>query len=215
MKKIEKNNNDTYWNHNTAYHNWVLSNVKGRDSILDVGCGEGLLIYKLSKVCKNIIGIDTHEPSIEKAKKRIKNINNVSIIKTGFEEYNEKDNTYEAIIFVASIHHMNFNLSIKKSAKLLKPGGVLLIVGLARPKRFIDYFIEYARFIPCKIGDMFHEVKGDVGAPIKDAEETMEDIINITKKELPNSKIKYALYYRYLLKWIKPNKDSNEKEEKL
>lgn len=203
MKKI---NSDIYWNHNTAYHNWILFNVKDKENVLDVGCGEGLLISKLSKVCKNVIGIDTHEPSIKKAIDRINNIQNVSIIKTGFEEYNEKENSFDAIIFVASIHHMNLNSSIKKSVKLLKPGGVLLIVGLAQPKRFIDYFIEYARFIPCKIGDMFHEVRGDVGAPIKDSEQTMEDIINITKKELPMAKIKYALYYRYLLKWIKPNK---------
>ena len=28
---------DTYWNHNTAYHNWLLANVKSRNTVLNVG----------------------------------------------------------------------------------------------------------------------------------------------------------------------------------
>lgn len=209
LKTSEKHNVDTYWNHNTAYHKWLLSQVKGRANVLDVGCGDGLLVYRLSKVCDQVIGIDTHRPSIEKAKQRLCNTKNASIIMGGFESLNRAPRTFDAIIFVASLHHMDLEFCIKKSVELLKPGGKLLIVGLAHPQSVFDWIIEIGRILPVKLGDLFHDVKGDIGAPIKGANERLGDIRKIAKKELPNAKIKQALYYRYLLSWVKP-KENNQ-----
>jgi SAM-dependent methyltransferase len=200
MKSLKQNE---YWNHNTAYHNWIISNIKGKDKILDVGCGDGLLVYKLATVCKQVIGIDTHLPSIEKSKRRLKEYNNASILKVGFEDFNGEIKSFDAIIFVASLHHMDLDFCIDRSKELLKPNGKLLVVGLAKPYSILDKIIEIVRFVPVKIGDLVHNVKGDVGAPIVDWKESLNDIRNIAKNKLPNSKIKQALYYRYLLIWEK------------
>lgn len=195
---------DIYWNHNTAYHKWILSKVKGKDKVLDVGCGEGLLVYRLSKECKQVIGIDVHGPSIEKARKRIKNIKNSCVEEIGFEDFGVEPNSFDAVIFVATIHHMDLNFCVNKSIKLLKPGGQLLIVGLAHPYTLIDKIIEILRVLPVKISDLFHDVKGDVGAPIADYRETLKEIRELSKNILPNVKIKQGLYFRYLLSWKKP-----------
>ncbi|MDP4092109.1 MAG: class I SAM-dependent methyltransferase [Bacillota bacterium] len=206
MKTSSKTDIDTYWNHNTVYHKWLLSHVKGRKNVLDVGCGDGLLVYRLSKVCDQVIGIDTHRPSIEKAKQRLYNTKNTSVINVGFENFKGEPHTFDAIIFVASLHHMDLDFCIKKSVELLKPSGKLLIVGLAHPQSVFDWIIKIGRILPVKLGDLFHDVKGDVGAPITNAKERLGDIRKIAKEELPNAKIKQALYYRYLLTWVKPNK---------
>ncbi len=195
---------DTYWNHNTVYHKWILSQVRKNDRVLDVGCGDGLLVYKLANKTKEVLGIDKHIPSIEKAKKRIENLKKASIISVGFEDFDYEPNSFDAIIFVASIHHMNLETCIDKAIELLKPNGKLLIVGLANPYNVFDKIIEVGRFLPVKIGDIFHEVKGDVGAPIMDYKGTLNDIRSIVKTKLPNAKVKQVLYYRYLLKWVKP-----------
>ena len=200
---MKKNGMEIYWNHNTAYHKWILSQIKNQDKILDVGCGDGLLVYRLAPICKEVIGIDTHTPSIETAKKRTKNFKNTSIISASFESFNEKSSSFDVIIFVASIHHMNLDFCINKSKELLKPGGKLLIVGLAHPYSILDKIIEIGRVLPAKIGDLFHEVKGDVGAPIMDYKENLSDIRTVAEKKLPGAKLKQALYYRYLLKWKK------------
>ena len=99
---------------------------------------------------------------------------------------------------------MNLETCIDKAIELLKPNGKLLIVGLANPYNVFDKIIEVGRFLPVKIGDIFHEVKGDVGAPIMDYKGTLNDIRSIVKTKLPNAKVKQVLYYRYLLKWVKP-----------
>ena len=101
---------------------------------------------------------------------------------------------------------MDLDFCIKKSVELLKPNGKLLIVGLAHPESIFDWIIEIGRILPVKLGDLFHDVKGDVGAPITNAKERLGDIRKIAKEKLPNAKIKQALYYRYLLTWVKPNK---------
>lgn len=39
---------DEYWNHNTAYHAWLIDiTARHRGHVLDVGCGEGLLVRRL------------------------------------------------------------------------------------------------------------------------------------------------------------------------
>lgn len=203
---MKKNNDEIYWNHNTVYHKWILAQVKEQDKVLDVGCGEGLLVYRLAQKCKEVIGIDVHIPSIEKAKKRIENLKNSSVLSVGFENFDGEPNSFDTIIFVASIHHMDLETCIDKSIEFLKTGGKLLIVGLAHPYNILDKIVEIGRVLPAKIGDLFHEVKGDVGAPIMDYKETLNDIRTIVANKLPNAKVKQALYYRYLLKWIKPEK---------
>lgn len=200
---MKKNNVEIYWNHNTAYHKWIISQVKEQDKVLDVGCGEGLLVYRLAQKCKEVMGIDTHIPSIEKSKKRIEGLENASVIPVEFEDFDGEQNYFDAIVFVASIHHMDMEFCIDKSKKLLKPSGKLLIVGLAYPYTILDRVIETSCFLPVKIGDLFHKVRGDVGAPIVDYKVTLNDIRTIVKNKLPNAKLKHALYYRYLLKWIK------------
>jgi SAM-dependent methyltransferase len=206
FKTIGENGSETYWNHNTAYHKWILLQIKGKNKVLDVGCGDGFLVYKLAKVCDQVIGIDIHTPSIKKAKQRLHNFKNTSVIATRFEDFEGEPESFDAIIFVASLHHMNLELCINKSIELLKSGGKLLIVGLAHPYSIFDNIIEIGRVLPAKLGGLFHNERADVGAPIADFKENLGDIRNIAKNKLPNAKIKQALYYRYLLSWVKPEK---------
>lgn len=204
QKKAFRNDPEIYWNHNTAYHKWILSQVKGKDKVLDVGCGDGLLVHRLAGVCGHVIGIDNHAPSIERAKNRLRNLKNAQVVKEGLEDFKVEPNSFDAVIFVASLHHMDLGFCIDKSIELLKPNGRLLVVGLARPHSILDSVIEFGRILPAKFGDLFHDVKGDVGAPIADWGGDLGDIRAIVKLKLPNAKIRQALYYRYLLNWTKP-----------
>ena len=104
MKRMKT---DAYWNHNTAYHRWILKHAKGRDRVLDVGCGDGLLVQKLTRICNHVVGIDPHGPCIEAAKRRLANTGNVSLIETNFETYEGPPDTFDMIVFVASLHHMD------------------------------------------------------------------------------------------------------------
>ena len=47
------------WNHNTAYHPWILEHARVSGRALDVGCGDGLLVSRLSPICAHVTGIDS------------------------------------------------------------------------------------------------------------------------------------------------------------
>lgn len=186
---------DTYWNHNVAYHNWIIKHIKENDKVLDVGCGEGLLLQKISNITKNITGIEPDKNSYNKAIKR-----NIQVINEEFENYN---NTYkyDVIIFVASIHHMDFEKAILKAKSMLNQEGKIIIVGLSKNKNISDYIIELLRIIPTKIASIIYKEKTseDIRVPTAKPNTSYKEIKNIVKKHFTNYKIKHALYYRYLL----------------
>lgn len=193
------------WNHNFAYFKWIKKKLGNRKDILDVGCGNGNLLIYLNDSKKNLIGIDPSDKSINYAKNICKNKKNINFLNLTFEEYLKEDNSLDAVIFVASIHHMDMEFAIKKALKLLKRNGILIIVGLSTPSNIIDYLIEFSRIIPCFISSHIHKMKDSEDLNIKTSYKfpTMNYIRKMKKKYLPNSKIRYGLYYRYLLTYVK------------
>lgn len=189
-----------YWNHNIAYYKWIKRKVKNKRNILDVGCGDGTLVNFLSDSNKKIIGIDSNKKSIELANKNKKE--NTYFYNQSFEEYKE-NKKFDAIIFVASIHHMDIYFSIKKAKSLLRKNGIIIIVGLASPSNFKDKLIDLLRVIPSKTISLFHKHKTSEALGIKTNYKfpTMNEIRVINKKLLSNCKMKSGLHWRYLLTW--------------
>lgn len=194
---------NNYWTHNVAYHNWVLKQIKNNDVVLDVGCGDGLLVQKISSLCKKVTGIEVDFPCVQKANKRIENISNAKIIKSSFEKADIKQGSIDVIVFVASIHHMDMQCAIKKAKSLLAPNGRIIIVGCAKSERIFDIFLDMIRVIPAKIGSIVHGEKngGLIGVPTKSPQLSYREVYNIIFRCLRGAKIRRGLYYRYLMTW--------------
>jgi 2-polyprenyl-3-methyl-5-hydroxy-6-metoxy-1,4-benzoquinol methylase len=48
----------------------VFSMIKPSDVVLDVGCGIGRFTFRLSKICKEVVGIDSSSEAIKICKKK-------------------------------------------------------------------------------------------------------------------------------------------------
>ena len=197
---------DTYWNHNTAYHSWILRRMSGAGSVLDVGCGDGLLLERLSPVCASVTGIEPDPGAAELARQRTSALGNVRVIRADFTTVPLPSASFNALIFSASLHHMDMETALRKAADLLTPGGVLLIVGLAKPESAGDYLIEALRVIPAKTGSLVHGERrgGSPDVPVRDPETGLGTIRRTCAAILPGAKIRRGLYYRWLLRWRKP-----------
>ena len=114
-------NDNIYWNHNTFYYKWIKEQIKPNSKVLDVGCGDGTLAFYLKDVCKEIIGIDPFKECIDTAKDLYSKYNNINFINTSFEDFKYDSEVFDAIIFVASIHHMDMINAIDKAKKSKKP----------------------------------------------------------------------------------------------
>jgi 2-polyprenyl-3-methyl-5-hydroxy-6-metoxy-1,4-benzoquinol methylase len=55
----------SYWNHNTAFHDELVADAKVRGGrVLDIGCGDGLLLQRLAPFAKQVVGIDPDAKAI-------------------------------------------------------------------------------------------------------------------------------------------------------
>ena len=95
--------------------------------MLDIGCGTGYLIDKLSKEYRAIfIGLDLSPEMIKQANN--KNIKNAEFIEGKADEIPFKDNTFDIITCSQSFHHYpDTDKAIKEVYRVLKPGGLYIL----------------------------------------------------------------------------------------
>lgn len=190
-----------YWNHNTAYYKWIRRQTANCDKILDVGCGNGLLVHFLDNGEKSITGIDPGAVCIDSCNKNTAS-DRIQFIQTDFLSSFE-EGSYDAVVFVASIHHMDMSAALTKAKSILNIGGKLIIVGLAKPSGVFDFLIEAARIIPVKLISAIKNLQPseELNIPVSYDIPTMQYIRKTIKSAIPSAHIKYGLYYRYLLSW--------------
>jgi len=131
------------WNLNLHYHQLLLKQIPEHSkTALDVGCGEGQLTFDLSELGLGATGIDLHSPCIDEAKAQ--NVEGASFVVGDFLEYPFEPNSFDCVFSVATLHHVDFVVGIRKLRALVSPGGVLAIISFARPATLNDYVLAVA-----------------------------------------------------------------------
>ena len=139
---------DTYWDtrlvrayvhHSDLQRRWAwaflapnLQQLKGNERILDIGCGDGRITADVSKFIPHgaILGIDPSIPMLDWARKQYCSLEypNLPFQEGGFLEPNISE-SFDIIISNCALQHCsNQSQAFKNLAKLLKPGGKLLIM---------------------------------------------------------------------------------------
>ncbi len=192
------------WNHNIHYHPVVhatLPDAPGR--VLDVGCGEGMLTREVAARAEHVVGIDPDEPSISLAEDRGKQPN-VSYVMGDFLTYGFEPESFDAIVSVAALHHMDTAVALARMRTLLRPGGRLAVVGLARSRRPWELPLDIAGFIA---DQAYKRVKSywDHSAPVVwPPPLTYGETKRLARRELPGVRYRRHLLFRYSLVWTKP-----------
>ena len=128
-----------------------LLNPTSNSSLLDVGCGSGILIQKLLSLKRNmkLYGLDITPKMVEVAIKKFTNNSNVEITLGSAVKMPYKDDSFDYVTCASSFHHHpNPFQSIKEMVRVLKPGGRLLILDMC-----IEGFLRKLLF---KIENMYH-----------------------------------------------------------
>ncbi len=191
------------WNHNAAYYKQIKKWTAPCKSILDVGCGNGSLISYLDDGSKELTGIDIEPSCIDRAKQSHHSAH-IRFVCCNFLT-DKITGVYDAVIFVASIHHMDMAAALEKAKALLSAHGRIIIVGLAKPSSLADYIIEILRVLPCKIITSLKHAQSseELDLPVSYNLPTLKEVRELSVRLLPHAVMRYGLYYRYLLIWIK------------
>ena len=197
-----------FWNHNAAYYPWLRRQLDraAAKNILDVGCGDGSLARFLASTGRQVLGIDPDPAAVARALERTGEGENARFLSVPFEEFKAPPDSLDGIVFVASLHHMEGEGAIRKAKELLKPGGLLLVVGLASPSGPGDWALEALRVLPAKLGTLFHQgnaTSEELGLRTSYNFPKMAEVRALIRRELPGAKLRRGLYYRWLLRWTK------------
>ena len=193
------------WNHNIHYHPILLAAVRPGGHVLDVGCGEGMLTRALAGTAASVIGIDMHAPSIELARATIANRNsNVEYICADVLQHRFDPATFDAVVSVATLHHLGTEAGLLRLREWVRPGGTLGIVGLAAG----DYPRDLLWDIAGAIGTRVHKLNKrywEHAAPVLwPPPETYSHVRRIAQRLLPGAQFRRHLLWRYSLVWRKP-----------
>jgi SAM-dependent methyltransferase len=194
-----------YWNHNVAYHPVILEAVPaGCAAALDIGCGDGLLVRKLAGRARQVTGVDRSPRMIELARRLSAGTGNATFVEADLLAHDLPAGGYDFVCAVATVHHMDFARAVTEMTRLLRPGGRLAIVGLARNATPLDWLIS-GLGVPVARANRLRRSRGDPhGVPLMDPDMSWGEVRAEARRLLPGARFRRHLLWRYSLLWTRP-----------
>ena len=195
------------WNANIHYHSLLVEAIpRGAHRVLDVGCGDGILSADLIRAgIPHVIGLDLDGHVLERAKTRHGGVavewHQGNLFDVPFEA-----GSFDAVVSVATLHHVPTKQALARFADLVKPGGVVAVVGLAANDWWdLPYALvaHGARLILGFARGHWEHSASMVWPP----PETYMDMKRIASRVLPGVRYRRHLLGRYSLIWTKPPLD--------
>jgi SAM-dependent methyltransferase len=190
------------WNHNVHYHRLVVEALpRPCHEALDVGCGEGMLVRRLAGHVEHVTGIDTSPAAVRAA--RAAAPSNATFVEADFLSAELPAEHYDFIAAVASLHHMDHAGALRRMAHLLRPGGRLVVIGLARSRSPVDFAIGAAGLAASRL----HRVQKGWWEPevaIVEPELSWRQVRAASRATLPDVRYRRRLLWRYSLVWERP-----------
>jgi len=194
-----------YWNTNVARHPGILRAVpEGCRDALDVGCGDGLLARKLAEQAKHVTGLDKSAEMIGRARELAVGCPELTFIEDDFLTADLPATGYDFICSVTAIHHMDFEAALIRMRELLRPGGTLVVVGLAREASLAEWAAMIAAAPVVRITKVVRHAGGPEGMPVAVPQMSYGQVRAAARRLLPGMHYRRHVLRRYSLTWEKP-----------
>lgn len=195
------------WNHNVAYHGVVRRAVLpgGRD-LLDVGCGRGRLARELALADprRHVLGLDPSGEMIDAARAAHEGVPGLEFVEGDFLTCEIPPASYDFVSFVSSLHHMDQSGALAKAAEILRPGGRLVVIGLARATTVPEELVSAACAPIVWFNDRRPDFAAGGGVPLVEPLLGWRETARMARAALPGAHFRRRLYFRYSLRWTKP-----------
>jgi SAM-dependent methyltransferase len=202
------------WTHNGHYHQLILDAIPaGCATALDVGCGAGGLTRRLRAAGLRVTGLDRDEGCIRAARGHPAAAG-IGYLVGDVARAPLRPESFDLVTSVAMVHHMDAEGALGGMSELVRPGGVLAVVGLARDRSPADL----GRVVPAVAGtrvhllaDAWHRRRSRAGRPapyqpplVWPPPLSFREMRRLAERLLPGARYRRHLYWRYSLVWTKP-----------
>ena len=193
-----------FWNANTHYHRVVLESLASDVSrVLDVGCGDGILAADLVDAgVTSVVALDIDRPVLDRARARHEG-RTIEWVQGDFLTVALQPESFDAVVSVAALHHMDAAQALVRCAQLVRPGGTVVVVGLAAYAWSDIPLVAIAIVSRLTLGLVHgrwrHSAPTCWPPPL-----TYRDMKALSARVLPGVRYRRHLLSRYSLVWHKP-----------
>lgn len=114
-----------------AQYDSVAKHVQRGESVIDIGCGEGVLSCLLAQKGARVVGVDISEPNIKAAKElaeRLGVINRASFLVADAEKVPFPDNSFDVAVSCNVLEHLpDFDKSLKEVYRLARDKAIIAL----------------------------------------------------------------------------------------
>lgn len=191
------------WNHNLHYGRRLLARIPaGANDALDVGCGDGWLVRELRQQVGHVVGIDPDVACIAAA--RCANCTDgVEYFQGDFLSWPFRPASFDVVTAVASLHHFDEEAALRRMAVLLRPGGVLGVVGLARTGSPRDLVFDLGGVVANRAHTLTTTPWETPAPKVWPPPSTYGQLRRLSATVLPGRTFRRGVMWRYLLTWTK------------
>jgi ubiquinone/menaquinone biosynthesis C-methylase UbiE len=128
-------------------YNHLADRIEPGQRVLDLGCGTGALTLRAARRGARVKGIDVDARMLEVARQRVK-------IARLTESVGEDANHYDAVmsgLCLSELSEEELTYTLKETARILRPGGLMLIAEEIRPKSIFKRFVHMMLRIPLAV----------------------------------------------------------------
>lgn len=195
---------DRRWNHNIAYHGMLLDAVPpGCERALDVGCGDGLLTRALAERAQQVTAIDIDPASVAATRREADGLTNVTVVPADVLTYPFEPGSFDAVLSVATLHHLPLEAGLRRLAELVAPGSVLGIVGLARTRGLWDLAYDGVGAVTTRV-QRRRRGYWEHSAAITDPKTSYTQVLRAAALLLPGCRYRRHPLFRYSILWTRP-----------
>ncbi|WP_433561999.1 class I SAM-dependent methyltransferase [Nocardia sp. CA-151230] len=192
------------WNHNIEYHPLLAAAVAGARNVLDVGCGEGMLARRIRRDGAAVTGIDPDARSIELARDQ-SGADDITYLRADFLEHPFEPESFDGMVSVAALHHMDTVKALTRMRELLRPGGTLAVVGMARNDFPADLPWEAAALLTSFKDRLFRAQWAHPSPVVWPPPHTYAETRRTAAEILPGVRYRRHVLWRFSLVWTRPN----------
>lgn len=190
------------WNSNTHAFERLLERVPaGARRGLDVGCGEGEMARRLRRRVDHVTAIDPDEPSIAAARSFG---DDIDYVLTDLGSAALDPGSFDVVSAVAVLHHLDHRAGLLRLASLVAPGGVLLVVGLAKSRTLPEYARDAVDAIAIRRYTFTRRVWETPAPKVWPPPVSYVEAQRLSEEALPGVEYRRVPFFRYTLAWVNP-----------
>lgn len=203
------------WNHNSHYHCFLLQQLPPHcERVLEIGCGTGEFSRLLAERADTVVAIDLSPTMIAVAQQQSGQYPNIDFQVADILKWQFPIEPFNAILLIATVHHLPIETLLPSLNAALKPGGKLVILDLVEREDILDMLMDA---IAVPLNWLLNVFKNRRITRTPEAVAAWREHIRtdyyltrsqaqqIYSKSLPGAKLRKHLFWRYSVVWEKPS----------